>query len=72
VVLLDNMGVDLLKQAVVRANGRVRLEASGGITLANLAAVAQTGVDYISLGALTHSAGSIDFSLEITETLWSN
>jgi nicotinate-nucleotide pyrophosphorylase (carboxylating) len=50
----------------------VRLEASGGITLANLADVAQTGVDYISLGALTHSAGSIDFSLEITETLWSN
>jgi nicotinate-nucleotide pyrophosphorylase (carboxylating) len=72
VVLLDNMEVDLLKQAVARVAGRVRLEASGGITLANLATVAQTGVDYISLGALTHSAGSLDFSLDITETYWSN
>ena len=50
---------------MARAAGRVRLEASGGITLANLADVAATGVDYISLGALTHSAGSLDFSLEI-------
>jgi nicotinate-nucleotide pyrophosphorylase (carboxylating) len=72
VVLLDNMDADLLRQAVARAAGRVRLEASGGITLANLATVAQTGVDYISLGALTHSAGSLDFSLDITETSWSN
>lgn len=72
VVLLDNMDVDLLRQAVAQAAGRVRLEASGGITLANLASVAQTGVDYISLGALTHSAGSLDFSLEIIETSWSN
>jgi nicotinate-nucleotide pyrophosphorylase (carboxylating) len=43
--------------------GRVRLEASGGVTLANLGEVARTGVDFVSLGALTHSAGSIDFSL---------
>ena len=54
-----------LRAAVARAAGRVRLEASGGITLDNLAEVARTGVDYISLGALTHSAGSLDFSLEI-------
>jgi nicotinate-nucleotide pyrophosphorylase (carboxylating) len=72
VVLLDNMESDLLHEAVTRAAGRVRLEASGGITLEDLAAVAGTGVDYISMGALTHSAGALDFSLEITETSWSN
>jgi nicotinate-nucleotide pyrophosphorylase (carboxylating) len=72
VLLVDNAGEDLLRAAVARADGRVRLEASGGVTLANLRAVAQTGVDFISLGALTHSAGSLDFSLEILETTWSN
>ncbi|MBV9356990.1 MAG: carboxylating nicotinate-nucleotide diphosphorylase, partial [Chloroflexi bacterium] len=65
VVLLDNFSVDGLREAVERAAGRVRLEASGGITSANLTEVARTGVDYISLGALTHSAGVIDFSLEV-------
>lgn len=64
-ILLDNFDVDGLRAAVARAAGRARLEASGGITLANLAAVAATGVDYISLGALTHSAGALDFSLEV-------
>ena len=72
VLLVDNAGEDLLRAAVDRAAGRVRLEASGGVTLANLRSVAQTGVDFISLGALTHSAGSLDFSLEILETTWSN
>ncbi|MBV9132462.1 MAG: nicotinate-nucleotide diphosphorylase (carboxylating), partial [Chloroflexi bacterium] len=65
VILLDNFVLDGLRVAVARTSGRARLEASGGITLANLAQVAQTGVDYISLGALTHSAGVIDFSLEV-------
>ena len=63
VVLVDNAGLDLLRAAVTRAAGRARLEASGGITLENLAQIADTGVDYISLGALTHSAPAIDFSL---------
>jgi nicotinate-nucleotide pyrophosphorylase (carboxylating) len=63
VVLIDNAGVELLRAAVSRAAGRVRLEASGGVTLANLAEIARTGVDYISVGALTHSAGALDFSL---------
>lgn len=65
VVLVDNAGPDLLRASVARAAGRVRLEASGGITLDNLAEIARTGVDYISLGALTHSARAIDFSLNI-------
>jgi nicotinate-nucleotide pyrophosphorylase (carboxylating) len=63
VVLVDNADADGLRSAVARAAGRVRLEASGGVTLANLAEVARTGVDFVSLGALTHSAGSLDFSM---------
>lgn len=64
-ILLDNFSVDLLRAAVARTSGRARLEASGGITQDNLAEVADTGVDFISLGALTHSAGVLDFSLEV-------
>ena len=64
-VLLDNFAPDRLRAAVERTAGRARLEASGGITLDNLAVVARTGVDFISLGALTHSAGALDFSLEV-------
>jgi nicotinate-nucleotide pyrophosphorylase (carboxylating) len=64
-ILLDNFSVDGLGAAVRQAAGRARLEASGGITLNNLSAVARTGVDFISLGALTHSAGVLDFSLEV-------
>jgi nicotinate-nucleotide pyrophosphorylase (carboxylating) len=64
-ILLDNFEVDLLRQAVAHTNGRARLEASGGIGLHNLAEVARTGVDFVSLGALTHSAGALDFSLEV-------
>src|SRR5438105_2091776 len=62
-VLLDNFSIDVMRQAVDRCAGRARLEASGGITLDNLSAIAATGVDFISLGALTHSAGVLDFSL---------
>jgi nicotinate-nucleotide pyrophosphorylase (carboxylating) len=64
-ILLDNFSIDGLRQAVQHTNGRARLEASGGVTLDNLAEVARTGVNFVSLGALTHSAGSLDFSLEI-------
>ncbi|MCC6420572.1 MAG: carboxylating nicotinate-nucleotide diphosphorylase [Gemmataceae bacterium] len=64
-VLLDNFDLAGLRAAVAHAGGCVRLEASGGITLANLPEVARAGVDYVSLGALTHSAGTLDFSLEI-------
>lgn len=64
-VLLDNHTLEQLRAAVVHTEGRAKLEASGGITLENLADVARTGVDYISLGALTHSAPAIDFSLEV-------
>jgi nicotinate-nucleotide pyrophosphorylase (carboxylating) len=65
-LLLDNMSLDMLVAAVSLAKGRARLEASGGITLDNVRAVAETGVDEISIGALTHSAPSLDVSLELT------
>ena len=64
-ILLDNFSVELLRQAVAHTNRQARLEASGGINLDNLAEIAATGVDFVSLGALTHSAGALDFSLEV-------
>jgi nicotinate-nucleotide pyrophosphorylase (carboxylating) len=62
-LLLDNMSTDDLRTAVKLTGGRAELEASGGITLDNVRAVAETGVDFISVGALTHSAPALDFSL---------
>jgi nicotinate-nucleotide pyrophosphorylase (carboxylating) len=62
-LLLDNMSVEALRRAVELAGGRAELEASGGITLETIRAVAETGVDYVSVGALTHSAPALDVSL---------
>ena len=62
-ILLDNMAPDDLRRAVELAAGRAELEASGGITLDTVRAVAETGVDFISVGALTHSAPALDVSL---------
>jgi nicotinate-nucleotide pyrophosphorylase (carboxylating) len=64
-ILLDNMSVEELREAVALAGGRVRLEASGGVTLETVRGIAETGVDFISVGALTHSARALDFSLEV-------
>ncbi len=64
-ILLDNMDLPTLREAVRLAGGRVPLEASGGITLENVAQVAACGVDFISVGALTHSAPALDLSLEL-------
>lgn len=66
-ILLDNMDLATMSAAVAAVAGRARTEASGGITLATLPQVAATGVDAVSLGALTHSAPAIDLSLEIEE-----
>jgi nicotinate-nucleotide pyrophosphorylase (carboxylating) len=65
VVLLDNMDLGMLTQAVRMVAGRLVTEASGGITLATCAAIAETGVDYLSSGAITHSAPSLDVALDI-------
>ncbi len=65
VILLDNMSLLELREAVALVAGRIPLEASGGVTLDTVAAIAATGVDYISVGALTHSAKAVDFSMEL-------
>ena len=64
VVLLDNMGNDTLSRAVAMVQGRLVTEASGNVTLERIAAIAATGVDYISSGALTHSAQTVDLGLD--------
>ena len=65
VVLIDNFDLDSMRKAVAMADGRVVVEASGGITLASVAAIAETGVDYLSSGALTHSVRNLDVGLDI-------
>ena len=67
-ILLDNMTPDELREAVALVAGRARTEASGGVTLDTVRAIAQTGVDYISVGALTHSARAADFSMEVNRS----
>lgn len=64
-ILLDNMELATLRAAVAMTAGRVALEASGGVTLASVAAIAETGVDFISSGALTHSAPNLDLGLDV-------
>lgn len=64
VVLLDNMSNDMLREAVTLVNGRMKTEASGNVTRDRLASIAATGVDYISSGALTHSASTVDLGLD--------
>jgi nicotinate-nucleotide pyrophosphorylase (carboxylating) len=68
-ILLDNFTVDDMKQAVALAAGRVKLEASGGVTLAAAAAIAATGVDYLAVGALTHSAPALDIGLDLSTVM---
>jgi nicotinate-nucleotide pyrophosphorylase (carboxylating) len=68
-ILLDNMTPDELREAVALVAGRAKTEASGGVTLHTVRAIAQTGVDYLSVGALTHSARAVDCSLEMLNEL---
>jgi nicotinate-nucleotide pyrophosphorylase (carboxylating) len=65
-IMLDNMSLEEMRRAVALAAGQVELEASGNVTLDNVSAIAATGVDFISVGALTHSPRALDISLEIT------
>jgi nicotinate-nucleotide pyrophosphorylase (carboxylating) len=67
IVMLDNMSVSDIKEAVKISNGRVLLEASGGVKLENVRDIAEAGVDLISVGALTHSAVAVDISLKIVK-----
>jgi nicotinate-nucleotide pyrophosphorylase (carboxylating) len=62
--MLDNMDIPTIKKAVKLINKRALIEVSGGVRLENVAEIAATGVDYISIGALTHSARAVDISME--------
>lgn len=65
IILVDNMALDDVREAVRRSAGRARIEISGGVTLARIPELALTGADYVSAGALTHSAPAVDISFEI-------
>ncbi|MFM1769097.1 MAG: hypothetical protein RJA22_1626 [Verrucomicrobiota bacterium] len=67
IVLLDNMGPETVREAVQMAAGRAQTEASGGVTLQTVRGLAETGVDFISVGALTHSARAMDIGLDFEE-----
>lgn len=69
IVMLDNMDLDSIKEAVKLAKGKVLIEVSGGVNLENVVDFAKTGVDFISVGALTHSARAVDISMKIVEVL---
>jgi nicotinate-nucleotide pyrophosphorylase (carboxylating) len=64
VIMLDNMSTDQMRDAVKRVRKRATTEASGGVTLSTVRAIAETGVDWISVGALTHSAPAMDLALD--------
>lgn len=66
-IMFDNFELPILKEAVAIVGGRFQTEASGGVTLQNVRKIAQTGVNFISSGALTHSAGQLDISLKVVK-----
>lgn len=66
IIMLDNMSIPEMREAVLNVNGKVPLEASGNVTLATVRQIAETGVDFISVGALTHSVKAADLSLLVT------
>jgi nicotinate-nucleotide pyrophosphorylase (carboxylating) len=65
IILLDNLSIDQIRDAVSRIRGRAKIELSGGVTLDRLPELAKTGADYVSIGALTHSAPAVDLSFEL-------
>ncbi|UFJ40571.1 carboxylating nicotinate-nucleotide diphosphorylase [Brevibacillus humidisoli] len=67
IIMLDNMPTDVMQEAVQLINGRAAVEASGGVTLETIESVAKTGVDVISVGALTHSVRALDISLDLNQ-----
>jgi nicotinate-nucleotide pyrophosphorylase (carboxylating) len=67
IILLDNMSLEMLRDSIRLVRGRAKTEASGGVSLETVRAIAETGVDFISVGALTHSARSVDIALDFVE-----
>jgi nicotinate-nucleotide pyrophosphorylase (carboxylating) len=65
IIMLDNMPIDMMREAVKLIAGRALVEASGNVTLETIRAIAETGVDFVSSGSLTHSAPAADISMKI-------
>ena len=66
IIMLDNMDINIMKQAIKKINGKAKIEISGGVTYERLGEISKIGADFISIGALTHSAAAIDISMNIT------
>ena len=67
IIMLDNMDINIMKQAIKKINGKAEIEISGGVTYERLGELSKIGADFISIGALTHSAAAIDISMNITQ-----
>lgn len=67
IIMLDNMDINIMKQAIKKINGKAKIEISGGVTYERLGEISKIGADFISIGALTHSAAAIDISMNITQ-----
>jgi nicotinate-nucleotide pyrophosphorylase (carboxylating) len=67
IIMLDNMDYEMMRKAVEMISGRAQVEASGGVTVETVTEIAKTGVDFISMGALTHSVKALDIRLDIGE-----
>ncbi len=66
IIMLDNMNIEMMKQAITKIDGKAKTEISGGVTYERLAEISATGADFVSIGALTHSAAAVDISMNIT------
>ena len=66
IIMLDNMNIEIMRQAINKINGKAKIEISGGVTYERLEEISKIGADFISIGALTHSAASVDISMNIT------
>ena len=64
--MLDNMTIDMINQAITKINGKAKTEISGGVTFEKLSEISKSGADFVSIGALTHSAAAVDISMNIT------
>ena len=67
IIMLDNMDINIMKQAIKKINGKAKIEISGGVTYERLGEISKIGADFISIGALTHSAAAVDISMNITQ-----
>jgi len=65
IIMLDNMDMDTMKKAINKINGKAKTEISGGVTFNRLSEISKTGADFVSIGALTHSAAAVDISMNI-------